>query len=98
MLTSHVPLFSQCLLSLAAVAPGLELANDRFRPDLARTFRPGFSGVPLADRRMFLWLRSSITTSPLASAISPATWCSQLSRMFVLLLRSALTCFCSLSH
>ena len=49
--------------------------------------------MPLAERRMFLCLRSSTTTSPLARAIWPATWCSQMSWIFVLFLRPALTCF-----
>src|SRR5580692_7241807 len=35
---------------------------DLFRPDLARTFLPGFSALPLADRDIFFTCKSSIHT------------------------------------
>jgi hypothetical protein len=60
---------------LAAVVAGLVLQHARnppqpfdmiarLSPAFARTFLPGCSTVPLAERTMFATLRSSITTRP----------------------------------
>ena len=66
----------------------------RFSPALARTFRPGFSRVPLADRVMFPIFRSSTRITSNRRAMSVETFSAQSLRRSVSRARSrAIACF-----
>src|ERR1700722_12039924 len=55
---AHRSLYSNCRRN--SLHPWSRM--DLFRPDLARTFLPGFSALPFADRDMLFTCRSSTTT------------------------------------
>ena len=61
---------------------------SRLSPDLARTFRPGFCAVPLADRVMLLIFRSSTRITSNLRAMSVLAFSAQSFRLSVSRARS----------
>src|SRR3954447_23612157 len=70
---------------------------ERLRPALARTFRPGFSAVPLAERTMLPIRKLSITTVPWFLAISvDSLWRWSFRARAMRACNVAMRCFCFL--
>lgn len=79
-LTRMPPCRAVLYVSSVTVRPHASWPMERFRPDLALTFFPGSSTVPLADLTMFVMSSCSTTTVPYVRAMTVVILCCQSGR------------------